>query len=972
MFIYSLNSTVRINNSQFSECLTAFSVSQYSTIFIDNCEFQRNYAAIHITESTLIGMHNYFNASYGDKGSILYAETAPGLLQINDSSFENINSTSFYIQDYTLQFFNNVFSSKYSINSQVFYLLNIKSLEIMNCSFIDIYAIENIYGTSSYSPIELVNKNEDITKIIAVFISFSRFISCYSINSGGALSLFGYFSLKIHDSSFQNNTAMQDGGAIYFFSYGVDTTNIELINNKFFNNKAIFSGGAMKLYAINTLETFNNNFFINNSAGMGYDVSTYPTKLSLTNDTNSSIFTLNIDTLQGVSGYYVEFTVFILDSLNNSLIGENAGEISIISENTDLKLLFNVKHIFYGNTSFQMYTYGKPDVSYPLIIKYVNGKTAFNQSTTVKLRNCEIGEYETNSQCIQCQQGYFSLNITKPCIVCPRNGFCPGMSLIIPMNGYWRFDEKSSVIIACVNEISCPDQRDNYRINQAFTGNYNLSKPYTYICQIGSYGNLCYNCESGYGLSNEKNCVACAVRSSVIILLIFNFLVLLYQTIKAFDTKSENNESSSRSLMKLIINHNNYLNLLEAFRNIIYNASLVTVLTYNKQINTVGTITDSTIFDCIIQGLVNKESLAITRVVVFSFFPLIVILMLFFIRIILICTPYIKTKMIEKNLLNIIISCFVCVLYSFYPRLVSNAFSLIKCIDLDDSGRTFLEIDPNIQCWQPMHMFYIKSIFVPNFLIWIIGWLIVYFLALFFWKSVKQRKHTSMKYDIQAANTENNPIMDRNSSARVGESATINKKFATQGTNVKFTESVVMNQSEMIKKKMTLSEKEKDEIFQKNKILRFLTQEYDTNYYYWDEFFFGSNLLVILLSLMSNTVTEVIFVEILIFVFLIMLIIVQKTQPFRFKEINSICLFSFSIIIATLYCVANICFIKGEYQAQENTYFVLIFIFNGIFYLFWLYIFLYKQIFEKIVKYSVKFINALRKLREKRKKSVKQ
>ena len=53
-----------------------------------------------------------------------------------------------------------------------------------------------------------------------------------------------------------------------------------------------------------------------------------------------------------------------------------------------------------------------------------------------------------------------------------------------------------------------------------------------------------------------------------------------------------------------------------------------------------------------------------------------------------------------------------------------NTLQLLKCINLDKNSLTFLELDPNIECWIDggFHFLILKSLFLLNFCIWCVGW----------------------------------------------------------------------------------------------------------------------------------------------------------------------------------------------------------------------------------------------------------
>jgi len=60
-------------------------------------------------------------------------------------------------------------------------------------------------------------------------------------------------------------------------------------------------------------------------------------------------------------------------------------------------------------------------------------------STQIDLRECVVGEEESNSKCVVCPPGKYSLfTNSKSCDNCPENAICRGGDEIDVNEGYWR------------------------------------------------------------------------------------------------------------------------------------------------------------------------------------------------------------------------------------------------------------------------------------------------------------------------------------------------------------------------------------------------------------------------------------------------------------------------------------------------------------------------------------------------------
>lgn len=465
------------------------------------------------------------------------------------------------------------------------------------------------------------------------------------------------------------------------------------------------------------------------------------------------------------------------------------------------------------------------------------------------------------SQCVKCRSGFYSLHPNMECTICVDNAVCIGGNSILPISGYWRLNENSSKILKCANINLCPDQN-----------NFLQTAKFIFVCGNGSFGNLCADCDDGYGLSSDKSCLLCRADVKVIILAIFNFFVLVYQSFVVFNFTR--NHSISRSLLKLMVNHTNYVTLLSVFSNMIFSDNLNTIMGLKDTVSTIGTITDSTIADCLINKIVSKENLVIARIAIFSFFPLIVFLLLCIVRFCFMIASQLIRKNQTPDIKLVLISCLILVIYSFYPKLVYNTFTLIKCIPLDDTERFFLEIDPNIQCWQSDHYKYLFSIFLPNLLLYCVGWPILLFSMLYRKKVLSVRKVGKLNSEY--------PFFGNSTFKESVTSILKDEKKEENALPLPLNSSML--KSKKLDYSIALTEKQEDDIFQKDKMYSYITIDYAHNTYYWDTFFFGSNLILISVSVVSTKIHPLIYIVIIMAIFSIMLMIFNQyrtVQIFR-------------------------------------------------------------------------------------------
>ncbi|GEM_PF-704223 len=136
---------------------------------------------------------------------------------------------------------------------------------------------ENNFATTEGGALYFLDEEGvEITVCNNTFISNNAF-------KGGAINNFNG-SLVIQNNAFKNNSANY-GGAIYL--RGFLSENQRFINNSFSENTAIENGGAVYCYGLN--QFFLNDIFWNNNATIGEDIFT-------TDDGSGSIAYCNIDT----------------------------------------------------------------------------------------------------------------------------------------------------------------------------------------------------------------------------------------------------------------------------------------------------------------------------------------------------------------------------------------------------------------------------------------------------------------------------------------------------------------------------------------------------------------------------------------------------------------------------------------------------------------------------------------------------
>ncbi len=147
--------------------------------------------------------------------------------------------------------------------------------------------------------------------------------------------------------------------------------------------------------------------------------------------------------------------------------------------------------------------------------------------TDMTFRLCESGETISNSECVVCPNGTYSLyfdssipSTTSQCRSCPAEAVaCYGSTLWLK-DDYWRRFPNDYKIFTCYGEFNCAGGDG--------TGDA--------LCGKGYMGNMCAVCEDGYA-KYGTDCNSCAVSSGYpvliavgILIIIFGVMVITYRT----------------------------------------------------------------------------------------------------------------------------------------------------------------------------------------------------------------------------------------------------------------------------------------------------------------------------------------------------------------------------------------------------------------------------------------------------------
>ena len=387
-----------------------------------------------------------------------------------------------------------------------------------------------------------------ISNSFIINITNSRFQNCSKV-IGGAIffksNSINQMNIQIFNSSFFYNFASYGGAFVVKGNFSINILNSVFLGNFVFSSQEIFSGiGGVGVLISNSNHCqihLENNIFEKNFAEFIAPTlfSTIPVNEinSIFNANNDgSTFTDRISFLPFTLKIYAKNSSLVVDSENSFklefYLSDYFGKIVQLKKMANLKILSNSDNtikkeicppsnngIFYcrniliqstPNSNFTL------EASVSLANQFFSDKLDFK--TTIKLfsRSCVVGEIQIPGfGCKMCQFNFFSIKsnqTNQTCKKCVPNAFCPGGAFLIPNSGFWRFSNETILILPCPLSQAC-EGFSNLNLSE-LTQNYNqLIFEEEYIhgrCLLGHEGNLCNQCEPGFGQSNSKNiCVKC-------------------------------------------------------------------------------------------------------------------------------------------------------------------------------------------------------------------------------------------------------------------------------------------------------------------------------------------------------------------------------------------------------------------------------------------------------------------------------
>lgn len=552
---------------------------------------------------------------------------------------------------------------------------------------------------------------------------------------------FEFCKATILFSSFLNNFAELFGPTI------LSKTSISLINNQNFfkNNKDLYE-------ITDSFFAFPPSFHLLNEK---IDMQLLEAMNNQNNIEKSSIL-INYyfqGSITAVSGKSWNLTMILVDSFNQLLSKESRStaelkcfpDSSQIASESGNKLTIdkgsaiskngifsfdNIKIIYKPNSSLLCTL----KVNYPDSLLFKTNPAPSNHITLptrtlsldlqINIRKCIVGElYMEDESCLACIQGKYSLidpifkNSSKECLPCPENSYCKGGKYITPLEGFWRANEKSELIVKCVSPKSCLGVGDIGLFN-----NLTEIEKAQGVCGEHNWGNVCFYCK--YGYARFKSSSECEECGQLVIIYVKIFLSLLFIVVYiAFQvrifSRNKQDDPHLAVLMKLFLNHFQNMSLVNLI-DIGWAVNLDVYLAINDYLSFITQ--DFFAIDCFAQN--TDQNLLLQKIVFTTVLPILLsIFMALIWFLVFIFLFFFKKSVFHKKLYDFLFEkmriTLIILIFILYPEILRKCFSLFNCTLIDDNESTLVLVSsPNIICWAEDHKYWVMSISLPGLIFW--------------------------------------------------------------------------------------------------------------------------------------------------------------------------------------------------------------------------------------------------------------
>ncbi|TNV87899.1 hypothetical protein FGO68_gene396 [Halteria grandinella] len=719
-FLYITSSTLNLENISLTNSSLSTSTSQNqllslieivsSKIAINRIEFSQ----IQLQDATQRRNLVFYMGSSSSQGLIYISSSDVRINQLKAQQFEGSLLWADSFSDLKMldsQVSNNLIPLGKLKNQQSIIKITSSDAEFVNCSFINI--------TGSQGPAIFASSPASSAKQKSLNVIQSTFINNSATQSGGAIYSQDV-DMHITLSNFTHNQALGDSGGSIVAS--CSTTNedkciFNISKNMFSNNFALLKGGSI-YYDLYSPKGLTDNAFFNNSAQYGNDYASYAFRIHLRDDIVTPALSQLVSGGQIIQPLYIG----IYDQEDQIVtIDDDVGDAYLASSDFNLQITGSYKQpsnkgtytfddiIFIAAPSYVTSVFVISNALNREKYSLVTGESFQDYILILGFRECISGEVAKNNKCSRCIKGTYSYSsFDSSCHKCFNNAQCEGGNNVLVEKGYWRADDKSTIVFKCP-------------YSQACLGGVESK------CAVGYSGlvcNICSTDENGdiYGREGQSMCKKCPPFASQI----FQFLavivgLLLYTAYLLNSVLSNPLRNKPQTVLIRILT--NYFQVIM----IVKNFDLSWPEQVEKALDVFSFITSSleilVSFDCMMlkSGLSNNTGVSTFyyKVIAYGVAPIFATLIAaaFWYVIYLLKTPKKQRKYKLKR--QIIQTSFI-IIYLLYPTITNLSLSLFNCVRLED-GEIYLKRDFSVKCWSLNHQKMAIWIGTPMILIWVVG-----------------------------------------------------------------------------------------------------------------------------------------------------------------------------------------------------------------------------------------------------------
>mgnify|MGYP000945054369 FL=1 len=623
--------------------------------------------------------------------------------------------------DFTLEnsVFNNI-QSNYNGGALVNLKISGVNLNIINSSFV------NAISKSGSAVFAMSGSEDDSIPGSSLYITDSIFRQCVSTEStGGAIchrtSYFGFGEFKIVNSTFDSNSAMIRGGAIYTnSSQDPSFFNTTRENNNFSNNSITLANQT--------------NDIGGNLVDLELDLAGNLSYLVLSKQGE----TLTIKNASVNSFQQVELIFTLRDSFRQRYLDLDANKVLTVNINgLDYKTI-NCSNYSCSLRDDKMQLLGKSGESIDMKASY---KSVQDKVFKIELRSCAQGEYFYQLSCIPCADGKYSLDPSKEiCYDCPNNAVCENGLIVDVINGYWRgLDDTYST-----DHGEVPYKANLHKCDSTVNSCLRNNK-----CAEGYTGPLCAQCDFEKGfVPRGKKCGECSSTAVAVIQFIAFLIVLLGYQLWFIRSMIQTNREFYDVIKRggnYISSAGPYIRLLTTFSQIM---SIVSTFNLNLQEffrldHSLGSPTTTIIYPT--TCLLARMGLQASQVYYWEL-SIIVLLPIFqwtFFAVVAISVYWKQRHTHTQELKNLLLATIVGLIMLEQPGIFQSLLESLAVKKLDPKADTYyLYANPSVEADEYYYK-YVDYFVIPHLIIW--GPVIVFVLAFILFRYKKSFNSERMR-----------------------------------------------------------------------------------------------------------------------------------------------------------------------------------------------------------------------------------